>query len=149
MTQKSPMETFLFMKALNYFYQHINILSLDVVGGAVVSALFFGTLLQVSVPIVSLVALGITVWIIYTVDHLGDAMIIPRIASTDRHRFHQKHFRAIVAVLFVAIVADLVVIGFLSVSILQAGLLLGAIVLVYLVLHRHLRFLKEFFVAAL
>lgn len=137
------------MNYLNRLYQHINILSLDVVAGAVISALFFAALLGVSPGPMSMVALAVTVWIIYTADHLQDAMAIPTVASTDRHRFHQRHFRVILGAVIVAAAADLTLLWFLSVATLRAGVILGAIVLVYLVLQRHLKFLKEFFVASL
>jgi len=137
------------MKFLNALYQHINILSLDVVGGAVVSALFFGALLRVFIPFTALVALAFTVWIIYTLDHLQDAMTIPGIASTDRHRFHQQHFRVLFGLMLAVALLDVVLLFFLPSAILRGGIILGAIVLFYLIMQRYLRFLKEFFVACL
>jgi len=137
------------MKFLGNLYQYANILSLDVVTGAVISALFFGRLLHAPVAFTSLLTLGFAVWIIYTLDHLRDAMTIPKIATTDRHRFHQKHFRAMVGVLFVVMMVELIVVWFLPPGTFRMGVTLGLIVLVYLVLQRYLKFLKEFFVACL
>lgn len=137
------------MKSFIYRYQRINILSLDVVAGAVISAAFFARLFDVSLPVSVLASLGLTVWIIYTVDHLRDAMTIPRIASTDRHRFHQKYFRRMFAMLAIACVIDAITVLFLPGPTLWAGLMLGGIVLMYLILQRYLKFLKEFFVACL
>lgn len=137
------------MKYPGNLYQFINILSLDVVAGAVVSALFFAALFHVNVPTTSLVSLALTVWVIYTTDHLRDAMAIPGVANTDRHRFHQQYFRTILFALIVALVADTVIVFLLPRSVLHAGVLLGFIVAVYLVLQRYLKFLKEFFVACL
>lgn len=137
------------MKFLNNLYQPINILSLDVVAGAVVGALFFGRIFAVDIQLSVLVGLALTVWIIYTLDHLRDAINIPTVASTDRHRFHQNHFRVIGALVIIVAVLNLVVVLSLPVNLLQSGALLGAIVLVYLVFQRYLKFLKEFFVACL
>lgn len=137
------------MTRLHRLYQYINILSLDVVAGAVTGALFFGKLLQVPVDPLVLAALALTVWVIYTLDHLRDAMTIPRIASADRHRFHQSHFRLMVAVVVIVGAVDLIIIGFLSYEVLRAGMALGLIVLLYLITQRYLKFLKEFFVACL
>lgn len=137
------------MKFLNNLYQHINILSFDVVAGAVVGALFFGTILSVSVSLVVIAALALTVWIVYTLDHLRDAMTIPMIASTDRHRFHQQNFRTITAVLVVIAAVDFVVIWFLPAAVVRWGIVLGVAVMLYLIFQRHLKFLKEFFVACL
>ncbi len=137
------------MKFLNNLYQHINILSLDVVAGAVVSSLFFARLLQAVVEPSELIALALTVWIIYTLDHLRDAMTIPKIASTDRHRFHQKYFRVISLALIVVAAVDLFMVWFISEDVFRAGFILGFAVLAYLVFQRYLKFLKEFFVACL
>ena len=133
----------MFMTFLHRLYQYINILSLDVVAGAVTGALFFGELLQVPIDPFVLAALALTVWIIYTLDHLRDAMTIPRIASADRHRFHQRHFRIMVAMVVVVGAVDMTIIGFLSYDVLRAGMALGLIVLLYLITQRHLKFLKE------
>jgi hypothetical protein len=137
------------MKFLNQLYQHINILSLDVVAGAVIGALFFARLFGVVIEMDVLVVLGLTVWIIYTIDHLRDARMMRTVASTDRHRFHQEHFKAIASITALVAMAVLVLIFFLPVEILKAGMVLGSIVVLYLVLQRYLKFLKEFFVACL
>ena len=61
------------MRAGLRFYQYINILSLDIAAGAVISAVFFAQIFNVQIKPYGLLALGLTVWIIYTVDHLRDA----------------------------------------------------------------------------
>jgi hypothetical protein len=137
------------MKVLNNLYQHVNILSLDVVAGAVISGLFFAKIFHTSLSLYSLISLALTVWIIYTLDHLRDARSIRQIASTDRHRFHQKYFRIILLTVVVAMVIDLTIVWFLPKRLLKLGVFLWCIVLVYLVFQRYLKFLKEFFVACL
>src|SRR5690606_9306381 len=89
------------------------------------------------------------VWVVYTVDHLRDAILIPRPASTDRHRFHQRHFRALVGALLLVMAVDALMLWFLPHQLLMAGIALALPVAVYLVLQRYLKFLKEFFVACL
>ena len=137
------------MKQLNKIYQFINILSLDVVAGAVICSVFFGRVLKAEIFPETLLTLGLSVWIIYTLDHLRDAMLIPAPAETDRHRFHQEYFRAILAALVIAMIADFTMIWFVPSAIMQCGLVVGGIVLVYLILQQYLKFLKEFFVACL
>lgn len=137
------------MKFLSQIYQYINILSLDVVAGAVISAIFFSRLLAVHPPASVFFCLGLIVWIIYTIDHLRDAKSIASSASTDRHRFHQLHFKVIAYVLAAAIALTLVAIFFLPTAIIQAGLILGSVVSLYLLFQRYLKFMKEFFVACL
>ncbi|MEO0330420.1 MAG: hypothetical protein AAF223_01865, partial [Bacteroidota bacterium] len=49
------------------------VLSLDVVLGACISAWFVASLCRVTVQPITILALGICVWLIYTADHLWDA----------------------------------------------------------------------------
>ena len=137
------------MMFFSRLYQHINILSLDVVAGAVISALFFARIFEVHISNHVLAALAVTVWIIYTIDHLRDAESIAAPASTDRHRFHQQHFKAIAAIVVSMIALNVVLLIFLPREILLAGAVLGIVVFFYLVFQRYLKFLKEIFVACL
>lgn len=72
-----------------------NLLSLDVVLGAMAGMLFFVHLTGETVGIALYLLLGLTVWTIYTLDHLLDAKSIPGKAMMERHRFHQEHFRSL------------------------------------------------------
>ena len=137
------------MKVLKNLYQYINILSLDVVAGAVICTLFFARILHVTLSHYVMAALALTVWIIYTIDHLRDARAIRNTASTDRHRFHQKYFKTILNALIFVMMVDLALILFVPYRVLIFGLFLWLVVLAYLILQRHLKFLKEFFVALL
>ena len=137
------------MSFLKQIYQYINILSLDVVAGSVVSALFFSRLLDVDPEAPVFVSLALTVWIIYTVDHLRDARNITVPASTDRHRFHQVHLKAMMVMLMLAIAVNVIVVFLLPPSVIKSGLILGCVVLLYLICQRYLKFLKEVFVACL
>ena len=137
------------MPLLLRLFQHINVLSIDVVSGAIASALFFGRIFNVNIRPIGLVALGLTVWVIYTVDHLRDAKKIAHPAATLRHRFHQENFRILLFLLFTAIIADAVAIFFIRRQVFEWGLVLTAGVGLYLLFHRSLPFLKELFVASL
>jgi hypothetical protein len=131
------------------FYQYINILSLDIAAGAVISAQFFAKIFNVQIKPYGLVALGLTVWIIYTVDHLRDAKKIKHSASTKRHRFHQQYFYTLIVFVSIAILLDVVTIFFIRRPVFEWGLILSAIVMIYLIVQQYLRFLKEFFIASL
>lgn len=137
------------MNAAIRIYHFINILSLDIVAGAVVSALFFAKVFQVHIRIYGLLALGLTVWIIYTIDHLRDAKKIEHQASTQRHRFHQQYFYVMIGFLGLAILLDILIIFFIRQQVFKWGLVLGFIVGLYLIAQRSLRFLKEIFIASL
>lgn len=130
-------------------YRIINLLSLDVVVGAVISALFFARVFEVGVRPFGLIALGLTVWIIYTTDHLGDAKKIQGRASTERHRFHQIHYHTLIILTAAALFLDVVAILFIKQQVFQWGVALSLIVVAYLFVHSTLKFLKEIFIALL
>lgn len=137
------------MRTLLRLYTPVNILSLDIVAGAVISALFFSEVLKVQIMPQGLIALGLTVWIIYTADHLRDAQKIRHTASTARHRFHQQHFKALLIALMIAIVADAVTIFYIRKQVLIWGLILTPVIALYLVGQQYLRIGKELLIAIL
>ena len=75
---------------------YANILSLDVVAGALAGMLFFSDLLGVEVSGKAFVVLALAVWSIYTFDHLWDAKSTKNIPRSDRHYFHYRNFRPMV-----------------------------------------------------
>lgn len=131
------------------YYRKANVLSLDVSAGAVLCALFFAKIFSVSIAFFELCTLGLTVWVIYTMDHLGDALKIPSQASTKRHRFHQEHFSTMVKLLLLAIVLDTVTLFFVRTQILEWGIVLAIGVFVYLTTQQSLKFFKEIFISVL
>src|SRR5689334_7150262 len=102
------------MTVLVKFYRLLNILSVDVALGAVCCAAWFATLFEVTLRPHAFVVLGLTVWIIYTADHLLDAKRTEGVASTKRHRFHQQHFSFLVVVLILTVITDLVFVFFIT-----------------------------------
>jgi hypothetical protein len=137
------------MGALVRIYKYFNLLSVDIAIGAIAGASFFASLLEVAVRPYAYMSLGITVWIIYTTDHLFDARKIKAIASTERHRFHQRNFNVLSVLVGLAIAVDLVLIFFIRKPVLYGGFLIASVVGLYLIVHRQLAFLKEAVVALL
>lgn len=74
-------------------YKTARILSLDIVFGACVCALFVASYLSVSLSWPTLGCLAICIWLVYTLDHLLDASRVKHQAHSQRHRFHQKYFK--------------------------------------------------------
>ena len=130
-------------------YRFLSALSLDVVAGALACSLFFSRIFSVALRPPELIALGLSVWIIYTADHLRDSRNIQQRASTERHQFHQLHYRTLFAVMSVMVILDAIAILFIPRQVLIWGIVLSAAVFVYLFTHRLLRFLKEVFIATL
>jgi hypothetical protein len=134
---------------LRNFYRILNILSIDVALGAMCGALFFSKLLHVNILVYGILCLGLTVWIIYTVDHLLDAKRIGKRASTQRHRFHQQHFNLLWKMVLLALLVNVVLIFFIRERVLIGGIFLSGGVVVYLLINRYLKILKEFMISVL
>ena len=115
----------------------INLLSLDVVTGSLLSGVFAAHVMKVSPGWAYWVVLGSSVWIIYTLDHLVDAMRLKADAHTTRHLFAFKNSYILVGAVGVLAVLDVfLVLRFLEKKVLIFGLAMGVLALVYfLVLH--------------
>lgn len=137
------------MQRLLAIYRTFNLLSLDVVAGAVIGAMFFAKRVGVTTSFSSLVALFCTVWIIYTTDHLLDVRSLKVAAATERHRFHQKYFTALSSFVVLFLMVDLTSIFYMPQETVHYGMVLGGFVGVYVVLHKKLSIGKEFSVAVL
>lgn len=137
------------MNKLLKFYRLLNILSIDVALGAVCSGAWFAKYFDVQLRPYALIALGLTVWIIYTADHLLDAHKVKNEASTLRHKFHQTYFKTLVAFLVLACLLDFALLFFIRPQVLHAGVVLICIVAVYLLLNRWMSYIKEIAVAVL
>jgi 1,4-dihydroxy-2-naphthoate octaprenyltransferase len=131
------------MKQLLQLYRFLNIISLDVALGAVTGAAFFASVFQAPLLPQGMAALGISVWIIYSVDHLMDVYKLRAAASSERHQFHQKHFRTIAAAVVVLTLLDGILIFYVRPDIFNAGMLLAGVVIFYLLFHRWMYPLKE------
>lgn len=125
------------------FYRLVNILSLDVAIGATISSFFLSRVFEVPVQVPTLLCLGLTVWVIYTADHLIDAKWIKQPASALRHQFHQRHFKTIIYFLAIACLIVISLLFFVQLSILIWGLYLSVLVIIYLALQRKLGLFKE------
>jgi len=137
------------MNSLVRAYRLLNILSLDIVAGAIICAVFFARIFNVVILPYGLISLGLTVWVIYTADHLLDASKLRATASTNRHRFHQQHFSALLIAALLAAVADGLQLFYIRRSVFVGGIVLALIVIVYFFVQRRLTFLKESFGAVL
>ncbi|MBK6266758.1 hypothetical protein JKA74_17065 [Marivirga sp. S37H4] len=115
-------------------YQYIRAFSLDVVAGAAISARWIGNYFGAEIPFSSILALSLTVWLIYTVDHLLDARKIRPNEALFRHFIHLKIAPYIIGLVIVAILLLIYTIQYLKAELIWYGLGLGAAVIIYLVL---------------
>jgi hypothetical protein len=136
-------------KAFN-IYRTLNVLSIDVAIGAMCSALFLGNIFQVSISYTSVLVLGLSVWIIYTADHLLDVTRLIRAGlhcNTLRHQFHQNHFKELRLVWVIVCVLILALLIFIPQQVIIAGVGLMIVVALYLLLSSYLGYGKEFIIA--
>ena len=131
------------------YYRLFNILSLDVASGAIISSLFFAKFYGASPSIVSLLSLGLTVWLIYTADRLVDVWEATGEISSERHQFHKKNQSILVRCLVILAFLDCGLIFFMPVLIIKRGLFLSMMVIIYILFRRRLTIFKELFVAVL
>lgn len=82
-------------------------------------------------PLATQIVLGLTVWCIYTFDHLMDARKKEGEISSDRHLFHKEHQGILIRVLLIALLLDGLLVFFLPTITLVYGVFLGFLVLVY------------------
>lgn len=77
------------------FLKNIQNLSLDVVSGSCCMAFFVSLIFKIQIPTVVYIVLGISVWLLYALDHLLDATEIGDHLQTSRHSFYANHKRKI------------------------------------------------------
>lgn len=108
-------------------------LSLDVVAGGVCGAALAATVARASMPPAWWLALAAAIWIVYTADHLVDALSVGPDAANARHRLHVRHTGLLLAlVIVVGVAAALVSAVALPPAVIFAGALVGLLVLLHL-----------------
>lgn len=135
------------MPTLAQIYRTTNILSIDVSIGAAVCAAYFIRQQEAETSLVALCCLSLSVWIIYTCDHLLDAVSYKSPATTIRHQFHQRFFWELVVAVVCALVGVSTLLFFLEVETFEWGLVLLTIVVIYFFVSRYLNLLKEITIA--
>lgn len=137
------------MKFLLRLYRVVNQLSLDVACGAMVCAAFFGHILHVQIQSYALGLLGLTVWIIYTTDHLLDVRRLKQEAFSQRYRFYQQNFRKLCIASVISILIAIGLILLVQSPVVNWGLVLAVVVAVYLVVQQKLGLVKELVISIL
>ncbi|MCF6170500.1 MAG: hypothetical protein L3J66_05920 [Bacteroidales bacterium] len=127
-----------FARRLQLFYSGIQLLSLDVVAGAMAVGYFAIRLLHPVANPFWWFILPFAVWSFYTLDHLFDGFRLKGEAQIKRHRFHYENRRVLGSFsVFFGLTAFVFSLVFLEKQIIRAGLVAGSLVLLYfLVLSR-------------
>ncbi len=119
------------MSYLSRNLKYFQALSLDVTIGGVIGSLFISTYLGVLVDFKTYIILGLTIWLIYTLDHLIDTQNALEPPITFRHRFHWKNSMSMWGVWSFLLIMDLSLLYKLP----SMTLIYGAIVTVFVVIY--------------
>lgn len=136
-----------------YLLQLFQSLSLDVVIGALAGGVFAVNTLTVKPDFWWWPVLALSVWVVYTSDHLIDGFNQKRAALIFRHRLHYRfRYFFIAALIIVSLLTLILVIVFLNSRVLLWGFVIGLGALIYLgfiILGRKkgFYFQKEFFIS--
>lgn len=115
-------------------YQVLNILSIDIVIGSLLSGAFVVRILNVFPGWAWWVILPLSVWVIYTLDHLLDACKLEDNSHSLRHRYHLVHMKLLIRFLvLVVLTIFVIVVFFLKRDIIVFGLFAIVISCVYLI----------------
>jgi len=128
------------------WFSYFQILSLDVVAGAVINSAVITHTFRVTVAHSTFLLLGLVVWIIYTADHLFDVRTInPAGDVSERHLFFLKYSQQITRVLFTAMALCLALLFVVSPKIILLGVILAILVGLYMIISHTNNALKGLF----
>jgi hypothetical protein len=116
-------------------YASFRILSLDVVLGGLASGTMVANILDVKMPTHWYWILPLSIWVMYTADHLLDARRLQDQAHTPRHLFHHRYFKPIFVLWSLGLAVCLSVVPFLiGRELFYFGFFMGFMVLGHLLL---------------
>lgn len=118
-------------------YRYFHYLGLDIVLGALASSCFAARLFESSPGVIWWITLALTVWLLYTGDHMLDAWKQRKKLQREMHYFLLKHRRWVIYSLgVVALVDFMLVINLLDKELLKYALILaGGVLLFYAMRH--------------
>jgi len=138
------------------FFSLIRIFSLDIVAGALASLVFAASLMDVDLHRSYYVIMALSVWLIYTMDHLMDGAKTRGNSESETHKFFYTYKIPVILAFLISLVLDfrLIVYG-LDERIIQFGMGPGLAVILYLLMNRYHDtkqkwfFIKELWIAVI
>jgi hypothetical protein len=113
-------------------YRYFHYLSLDIVLGALASSCFAARLFASRPGVIWWITLALTVWLLYTGDHMLDAWRQRKKLQREMHYFLLKHRRLVIYSLVVVAVVDfMLVINLLDKELFKYALILAGLVLLF------------------
>jgi len=114
-------------------YKYIQAFSIDIALGGVIGALFIAKYLGVELDYLVVIELFVTVWLIYTFDHLVDSGSGRYELIAYRHKIHSKHSTSLWGIWSFALIVALSLLFKIPSATLMAGSILGVFVVMYFV----------------
>lgn len=102
---------------------------------------FLASVMQVDVPVVVFIEVGLAIWVVYTWDHLSDAKTAKEVSSF-RHQFHHQHQQALLIGLIGALITGAALVYFLPIQTIYLGISIAVLVLIYFAI---IHFYKKFY----
>ncbi len=137
-------------------YRYLHFLSIDIVLGALASSCFAARLFGTDPGYVWWITLALTVWLLYTGDHMLDALRHKKKVEREMHYFMLKHRKLVIYSLgVVAVVNFILIINLLDKELFKYALVLAGLVLLFYAMrhvfrkNRILQIPGEFFVMLL
>jgi len=137
---------------MNYrLYHYIRLFSLDIIAGALASLVFSSSVMSIELPCSYYTILALTVWLIYTADHLMDGAKTRGKSDSESHNFFYKYKIPVILIFLIVLVFTFRLIVYrLDEKIIEFGISPGLAVVVYLIMNRYYgNALKWFFIKEL
>jgi hypothetical protein len=113
-------------------YRYFHYLGLDIVLGALASSCFAARLFESSPGVIWWITLALTVWLLYTGDHMLDAWKHRKKVQREMHYFLLKHRRWVIYCLGLVTVVDfMLVLNLLDQELFKYALILAGLVLLF------------------
>jgi len=117
---------------ISRIYRIVRILSLDILAGVFCGYTFARLILDIECPTLTPVILCLTVWLIYTLDHLLDARALKENSAKPAYRWHYEKRKILWPILLAAGLATVCLsLVFLPARILIFGCVMSGIVILY------------------
>ncbi len=121
-------------------------LSIDILLGVLSSYLFAGTLLNSNEPPLIPLILCLSVWLVYTLDHLADASWLGGNSKKPVYIWHLRYRRVLFNIaIFTAVIGGVISFVFLPSRVIFTGIVCGLLLVLYLLLNSLRIFRKRYF----
>lgn len=120
------------MRIFSQLYRLIQILSLDIVGGALLCAWMIACYMGITMPWSVYTCLGLGVFAIYTLDHLLDVRRAYTAVNSLRHRFFMVYRGGMWLLFIVAVIVALILLFWVPLPTMLLGAVVTVLTLVYL-----------------